>query len=145
MHSHTILSRLSGTRYVLTFLVVLGLAALAPAQTFTTLHTFTGADGEFPYTGVVRDKAGNLYGTTLFGGATWHGVVFKLNTAGKETVLYSFCTQSSSCVCGRGVGATSFFELGHGADRDPLQRESGGCRWQAAERDGGSYVLALQR
>jgi uncharacterized repeat protein (TIGR03803 family) len=37
----------------------------------------------------------------LYGGATWYGAVFKLNTAGEETVLHSFCTpQSPSCVDG---------------------------------------------
>ena len=44
--------------------------------------------------GLVRDKSGNFYGTTFYGGAEvctfGCGTVFKLNTAGKETVLYSF-------------------------------------------------------
>jgi uncharacterized repeat protein (TIGR03803 family) len=41
---------------------------------------------------LVRDSAGNLYGTTLAGGnlACGCGVVFKLNTTGKETVLHRF-------------------------------------------------------
>jgi uncharacterized repeat protein (TIGR03803 family) len=56
----------------------------------TVLYSFTGgADGANPYAGVVRDSAGNLYGTTYQGG-TGHGVVYKLNTAGQETVLYNF-------------------------------------------------------
>ena len=34
------------------------------------LYSFTGgADGEGPYAGVIRDSAGNLDGTTLYGGA----------------------------------------------------------------------------
>ena len=41
--------------------------------------------------GVIRDSAGNLYGTTTQGGAYFYfGTVFKLDTAGNETVLYSF-------------------------------------------------------
>ena len=46
----------------------------------TVLHTFTGADGEFPDAGVIRDTAGNLYGTTADGGGPngGYGVVFKL-------------------------------------------------------------------
>ncbi len=57
----------------------------------TVLHTFTGgADGSFPNAGVIRDSAGNLYGTTTAGGASNSGVVYKVNTAGQETVLYSF-------------------------------------------------------
>jgi len=56
----------------------------------TVLYSFTGgADGRFPQAGVIRDAAGNFYGTTLEGGAGF-GVVFKLDTAGKETVLYTF-------------------------------------------------------
>jgi uncharacterized repeat protein (TIGR03803 family) len=40
---------------------------------------------------LVRDHAGNLYGTTSWGGAyDTYGTVFKLDTTGKETVLHSF-------------------------------------------------------
>jgi uncharacterized repeat protein (TIGR03803 family) len=59
--------------------------------TETVLYTFTGgADGQYPYAPLVRDAAGNLYGTTQYGGTSNLGVVFKLNTMGKETVLHSF-------------------------------------------------------
>jgi uncharacterized repeat protein (TIGR03803 family) len=57
------------------------------------LYSFTGgADGGGPYGGLVRDSAGNLYGTTLLGGVTGqgYGVVFKLDTDGTETVLHTF-------------------------------------------------------
>ena len=58
----------------------------------TVLYTFTGgADGGQP-SGVVRDPAGNLYGTTCKGGTAGFGVVFKLNAAGQETVLYTNAT-----------------------------------------------------
>jgi uncharacterized repeat protein (TIGR03803 family) len=57
----------------------------------TVLYSFTGrADGRGPLAGVVRDSAGNLYGTTNSGGASDFGAVFKVDTAGQETVLYSF-------------------------------------------------------
>jgi uncharacterized repeat protein (TIGR03803 family) len=57
----------------------------------TTLFNFTGAPGGTePKTGVTRDSAGNLYGTTSFGGAANAGVVYKVDTTGHETVLYSF-------------------------------------------------------
>jgi uncharacterized repeat protein (TIGR03803 family) len=57
----------------------------------TVLYTFTGgADGGLPYAGVIRDAAGNLYGTTYLGGAAGAGVVFRVNSAGQETLLYSF-------------------------------------------------------
>jgi len=55
------------------------------------LYSFTdGIDGGFPYAGVVRDGAGNLYGTTANGGSNNDGVVFKVTSSGVESVLYSF-------------------------------------------------------
>jgi uncharacterized repeat protein (TIGR03803 family) len=58
----------------------------------TVLYSFTGTggDGKYPYAGLVLDAQGNLYGTTYQGGANFGGTVFKLDTTGKETVLYSF-------------------------------------------------------
>lgn len=57
----------------------------------TVLHSFLGgSDGATPLAGVVVDSAGNLYGTTRAGGAASVGVVYKLDTAGNETVLHSF-------------------------------------------------------
>jgi len=61
----------------------------------SVLHSFTGPDGANPIAGLIRDEAGNLYGTTAFGGflncaGTGCGVVFKLDPAGNETVLHSF-------------------------------------------------------
>ena len=42
---------------------------LDPAGNETVLYSFTaGADGAYPYGGVIRDAAGNLYGTTAGGG-----------------------------------------------------------------------------
>jgi uncharacterized repeat protein (TIGR03803 family) len=61
------------------------------AQTFKVLFNFTGsADGESPYGSLVRDTAGNLYGTTEAGGTSGAGTVFKVNKSGTHTVLYSF-------------------------------------------------------
>jgi uncharacterized repeat protein (TIGR03803 family) len=58
----------------------------------TVLHSFTasGSDGAYPKAGLIRDTAGNLYGTTESGGAFGYGTVFKLDTSGHETVLHSF-------------------------------------------------------
>ena len=59
--------------------------------TQTVLHSFGGdADGEFPYSGVIQDAAGNLYGTTGGDGISSLGTVFKVDSSGQETVLYSF-------------------------------------------------------
>lgn len=57
----------------------------------TVLYSFTGGnDGYYPYAGVIRDSAGNLYGTTWIGGHFGSGTVFKLDTSGKETILHTF-------------------------------------------------------
>ncbi len=72
---------------------------LTPAATTpwteTILHTFSsGADGATPFSGLVSDALGNLYGATTGGGATGFGLVYKLSPAGAgtwtETELYSF-------------------------------------------------------
>jgi len=60
------------------------------------LYSFNsnGADGHYPYAGLIFDAAGNLYGTTMSGGLYGRGTVFELTaTAGggwTEKVLYSF-------------------------------------------------------
>jgi uncharacterized repeat protein (TIGR03803 family) len=46
------------------------------------LHNFgSGTDGTYPYAGLVRDSAGNLYGTTYGGGTSGLGTVFKIEPA----------------------------------------------------------------
>ena len=79
------------------FLIALGLPiAAAQARTLTVLHAFEGGtDGETPTSGVIRDTAGNLYGTTQNGGGSGCsnygcGVAYKIDSAGVETVLHSF-------------------------------------------------------
>jgi len=65
---------------------------LDPAGHETVLHAFTGfTDGADPVAGVILDAAGNLYGTTMKGGAGNGGIVYRLDTSGQEIVLHSFC------------------------------------------------------
>jgi uncharacterized repeat protein (TIGR03803 family) len=57
----------------------------------TVLHRFAGSpDGANPYAGLVLDAQGNMYGSTYGGGTTGHGTIFKVDSSGDETVLYSF-------------------------------------------------------
>ena len=60
----------------------------------TVLHSFGGGnDGAAPYSGVTFDAAGNLYGTTIGGGAHSVGTVYELSpsqSGWSETILYSF-------------------------------------------------------
>jgi uncharacterized repeat protein (TIGR03803 family) len=91
---------------VVVLVLEVGATQSAQAQTFTVLHSFcsqpncTDTDGANPYAGLVRDAAGNLYGTTESGGdlscnpPDGCGTVFKVTKSGKETVLYNFCSVS---------------------------------------------------
>lgn len=57
----------------------------------TVLYSFSnGADGGYPEGGLTRDAVGNLYGTTNSSGTANAGVVYKVDPAGQETVLYNF-------------------------------------------------------
>jgi uncharacterized repeat protein (TIGR03803 family) len=59
--------------------------------TQTVLYPFTGgSNGAHPIANLIQDAAGNLYGTTVHGGASGVGVVFSLDPTGKQTVLHSF-------------------------------------------------------
>jgi uncharacterized repeat protein (TIGR03803 family) len=91
-----------------------------PDVTEQTLYTFCAqancTDGEVPWSSLVMDAAGNLYGTTLAGGADY-GVVFALspNAEGigwSERVLYTFCTQGSPCAEGGGGNPLVIDETG---------------------------------
>ncbi|HEV3276520.1 MAG TPA: choice-of-anchor tandem repeat GloVer-containing protein [Terriglobia bacterium] len=68
-------------------------AIVSPAQTFTTLHSFEGRDGQYPYAGLVQATDGSLYGITADGGGDGGGTVFKISPNGAMTTLYRFCAQ----------------------------------------------------
>jgi len=60
--------------------------------TVTVLHNFLGgtADGNFPVGSLVQGNDGNFYGVTFKGGASNAGIVFKITSSGKFTLLHSF-------------------------------------------------------
>jgi uncharacterized repeat protein (TIGR03803 family) len=64
---------------------------LAKSGSETVLYSFSGAsDGAWPYGGLIEDSAGNFFGTTIEGGTSNDGIVFKLSRNGSETVLHNF-------------------------------------------------------
>ena len=72
---------------------------VTPSGNFTTLYSFLGLkDGGSPLDGLIQDSAGNLYGTTFYGGklacydgiSNGCGVIFEITETGKERVLYRF-------------------------------------------------------
>ncbi len=104
-------------------------------QEFTILHEFDGTtvahsgDGDLPEAGVIYDSAGNLYGTTLFGGngcgVPGCGTVFKLGTEGQLSLLHSF-------VGGPNDGS---------APMAPLYRDAAGNLFGTTENGGVQSVL----
>jgi hypothetical protein len=94
--------RSSTGQSLFTVIAVLSLVAFANAQgTEKALYTFTsGTDGGFPFSGVISDAAGNLYGTSPGGGTSGAcgsngcGMVYKLRPNGSggwtQTILHSF-------------------------------------------------------
>jgi len=66
------------------------------AWTETIVHNFdaNGVDGANPYSGLIFDGSGNLYGTATLGGVEGFGVVFELTPSGSglwtETILHGF-------------------------------------------------------
>ena len=95
--------------FLLSMVMVLALGATG--QTFRVIHTFTGSgDGAIPNSTMIVDRAGNLYGTTSYGGAQpgalGSGLVFKLvlrNSSWVLTPLYTFQGGSDGAYPGAAV------------------------------------------
>lgn len=79
---------------------------MAPNGNSTIIHNFTGADGMYPWSGLVRDSAGNSYGAAVWGGirscraggngldnSPGCGTIFKVDVHGNFSVLYTFTGQ----------------------------------------------------
>ena len=135
------------TLLLLVFLFV-GLTTLpAIGQTYTVLHNFTGlGDGKTPTAGLALDPAGNLYGTTQYGGFLGNGTVYRLalhHGMWTETI-YAFEASSADGAFptagvvfgpdGQLYGATSWGGYGYGAVfslRPPATAcETALCGWE---------------
>jgi uncharacterized repeat protein (TIGR03803 family) len=79
--------------------VMMVVGPLAQAQTYTVLDTFNGTDGTDNGTygtqpqRLIQATNGDLYGTTVDGGAHGQGTVFKITPSGTLTTVYSFCSK----------------------------------------------------
>lgn len=71
-------------------------ASQGGAWTENVLYRFQGgSDGFYPVANLIFDKSGNLYGTTVNGGASGYGTVYELSPASgsgewTEVILHSF-------------------------------------------------------
>jgi uncharacterized repeat protein (TIGR03803 family) len=63
---------------------------MTPYGAFTTLHTFDGKHGANPCAPLVQATDGYFYGTTYNGGTSGTGIVFRVSSSGKFTVLFNF-------------------------------------------------------
>jgi len=98
-------------------LALFAVAVLAPliatpavqAQTFTVLHTFVGFpnDGRFAFGSLIQDSAGNIYGTTERAGKYGGGVIYKLDPAGNETIIYNFIKNKTGALTLAGLAMDS--------------------------------------
>src|ERR1700687_1271155 len=100
--------------------VVFELSPVGASWKETVLYSFAGGtDGAHPVTGLIMDQAGNLYGTTLYGGTSYNGIVFELSPSGgvwTERVIYNVDTSDAGLTMDAagnifGAGLTTAFEL----------------------------------
>jgi uncharacterized repeat protein (TIGR03803 family) len=83
------------------------LFVMTPSGQSTIVHNFTGTDGMYPWSGLVRDSEGNFYGAAVFGGirtcravgngldnSPGCGTIFKVDVHGNFSVLYTFTGKS---------------------------------------------------
>jgi uncharacterized repeat protein (TIGR03803 family) len=100
MNPHSFFARLFGI-FICSSLIACASLAFAqadsktprnlPPSTVTILVNFNGTNGESSFTeNLVQGKDGDLYGTTLYGGTSGDGTVFKMTPAGALTTLHSF-------------------------------------------------------
>ena len=82
------------TLLLLAITLLVATAIPSSAQTLTTLHNFTGADGDGPTASMILARDGNYYGTTFLGGSQQGGTIFKTTPSGSFSVFYNFCSQS---------------------------------------------------
>ncbi|HWD20017.1 MAG TPA: choice-of-anchor tandem repeat GloVer-containing protein [Verrucomicrobiae bacterium] len=83
----------------------------APGYALQIMHSFKGSDGANPNASLMQARDGNLYGTTVNGGAENGGALFSVNTNGGFATFYSFTGGSD--------GANIYAALTQGAGADP--------------------------
>ena len=109
--------RVSRVRLLFTSLLIFcaGLTTSLPAQTFTTLATFIGSNGDSPEGPLAQGADGNFYGTTFSGGANFNcqgyscGTIFRITPSGTVTIFYNFCFQPN---CADGSNPSAGLLLG---------------------------------
>jgi uncharacterized repeat protein (TIGR03803 family) len=119
------------------------------AYSYRRLHSFCSrpgcADGSYPYTALILDSHGNLYGTTASGGTAGVGVVFEMvvsSVAPAFKVLHTFCATAK---CGDGwnpMSGLTYQGASSGAPYDGISPLYGTVLGGAAHGYGAAYQLA---
>ncbi len=86
-----------GWRHI--FAAIFFCAAVAQAQTFTTLADFSNTVGGGPGSPLIQGLDGNFYGTAGDSGSKGHGAVFVATSSGSLTDLFTFC-KAATCPTG---------------------------------------------
>lgn len=124
--------------------VVFELSPLGGGYTESILHSFgNGGDGLYPYSGVVFDTAGNLYGTTYAGGTGVAGTVYQLMPSGGgwvENVLFNFDGANGASPFGNLIidGSGNLYGTTYGGGQN-----GGGVVYKLAPSDGEWTYSAL--
>jgi uncharacterized repeat protein (TIGR03803 family) len=78
---------------------------MTPSGKITSIYSFCSkancVDGQYPTTGTVLGKDGNLYGVTYQGGSATFGTIYKLTLNGKITTVYTFTCPELRCADGQ--------------------------------------------
>jgi uncharacterized repeat protein (TIGR03803 family) len=111
----------------------------ASAGTEKVLHSFNLKDGYDPYSGVIFDQAGNLYGTTFYGGSqacenNGCGVVFKLTPNGDGTWTEQALYTVTGGTDGSHPYSTLVFDAAGNLYGTTFGNYSGGTGWGTAFR-----------
>lgn len=119
----------------------------------SVLYTFTGGsdDGASPFSGMIFDTAGNLYGTTLYGGPQNAGTIFELSPTGsgwQKSTVYNFANGTDGSFPAGGLvldqfgnifGTTAFGGANNGGTVFKLTPSNGGWTFSTIFSFGGNY------
>ena len=128
---------------------VTNVAVTCSTPTEQVLYTFGSApDGSDATGSLVFDSSGNLYGTTIEGGAFGQGTVFELSPGAggvwTEKVLYSFCPQSG-CVDGSTPNGGLIFDTAGNLYGTTAGGGGGGVAFELTPKSGGTWTELRQR
>ena len=123
---------------------VTNVAVTCSTPTEQVLYTFGSApDGSDATGSLVFDSSGNLYGTTIEGGAFGQGTVFELSPGAggvwTEKVLYSFCPQSG-CVDGSTPNGGLIFDTAGNLYGTTAGGGGGGVAFELTPKSGGTWT-----